>query len=101
MTARRPQAMMEPLPELPPLPDALCRGIAVPDVFFPTTRDMNYRFAVAQAKNLCAQCPDREPCLAWALANPTDGILGGTTEGERRTLRRKLKAKAKVEDVVA
>lgn len=98
MTERRPQVpYFNELPELPNLSDALCEGIAHADVFFPTTRDQNYRFAVAQAKNLCAACPDREPCLAWALEHPSEGIWGGTTEGERRGIRRKAKA----QDVVA
>jgi len=41
------------------------------------------------AKAICTACPAREPCLAYALANPElVGIWAGTTAPERRTARR-------------
>ena len=43
---------------------------------------------VAAAKAVCAGCPVVAACLAEALARIPDGIAGGLTEGERRTLRR-------------
>jgi len=44
-------------------------------------------------KAVCASCPVREPCLAYALANKSlMGCWGGTTEAERRELRRRLTA---------
>ncbi len=45
--------------------------------------------ATAPAKAICAGCPVREACLEAALANgETHGIWGGTSERERRRLRR-------------
>jgi WhiB family redox-sensing transcriptional regulator len=42
------------------------------------------------AKQLCAICPVRAQCLAEALTDPdlADGIWGGTTPRQRRTMRR-------------
>ncbi len=47
----------------------------------------------AAQKAVCAVCPVREPCLAYALANKSlMGCWGGTTEAERRELRRQVAA---------
>jgi WhiB family redox-sensing transcriptional regulator len=44
---------------------------------------------VEQAKSVCARCPVRAECLAYALDNGLDhGIFGGATEAERRAVRR-------------
>lgn len=44
--------------------------------------------SAAPAKGVCAGCPVRRECLDHALSDPTlDGVWGGTTERERRTLR--------------
>lgn len=43
----------------------------------------------APAVAICMACLVREPCLALALADSSlQGVWGGTTEGERRALRR-------------
>jgi len=62
---------------------ALCAQVDVGDLFFPekggTTRP---------AKEVCAKCPVRVPCLEEALANPNlSGIWGGKSELERRAMR--------------
>jgi WhiB family transcriptional regulator, redox-sensing transcriptional regulator len=45
---------------------------------------------VAQALAVCEQCPVRVDCLEYAFeTNQVAGIWGGTTEEERRSLRRK------------
>ena len=45
--------------------------------------------STSQARALCADCPVREDCLAAALEDPlTQGIWAGTSERERRTLRK-------------
>jgi WhiB family redox-sensing transcriptional regulator len=45
---------------------------------------------VARAKGVCAVCPVIEDCLEYAFeTNQRAGIWGGTTEDERRSLRRK------------
>jgi WhiB family redox-sensing transcriptional regulator len=39
------------------------------------------------AKRICARCPVKSPCLAYAMqGNETLGIWGGLTEVERRRL---------------
>lgn len=43
------------------------------------------------AKAVCAGCPLRQPCLEFALMNGEVGIWGGTTEWDRRRLRRSIK----------
>ena len=56
-----------------------------PETFFPVSPKPEF---AEPAKRICAACPVREQCLAWALdAGVTDGIWGGLTEGERRELR--------------
>lgn len=41
-----------------------------------------------RARQLCAGCPTKNPCLAYGLANPDiEGVLGGTTENERKAMR--------------
>lgn len=43
------------------------------------------------AKTICADCPVKRECLAWALeADIGFGIWGGTSEVERQRLRRKF-----------
>src|SRR6202050_3564812 len=43
----------------------------------------------ARAKQLCARCPVRLHCLRYALADPDlVGYWGGTSERERRRLRK-------------
>ena len=58
-----------------------CRGTDL-DMFFPE------RGASADpARQVCASCPVRQPCLEYALSNRiTSGIWGGLTERERRPL---------------
>ena len=44
---------------------------------------------INEAKRICLACPVRKRCLAWALElGAASGIWGGTTEDERRALRR-------------
>ena len=45
---------------------------------------------IGRAKAICASCPVREDCLAFAIdTNQSDGIWGGTTPKERSKLRRR------------
>lgn len=61
-----------------------------PDVFFPLA-DTGANPAQAEvAKRMCQTCGVREPCLQFALqTNQVTGVWGGTTEDERRSLRRR------------
>ncbi len=71
---------------------AACRGVAT-DLFFPAGDVAPEPVAQAErAKAICAECVVREECLQFALTTRQEfGIWGGTTESERRTLRRRLR----------
>ncbi len=71
---------------------AACRGVAT-DLFFPAGDVAPEPVAQAErAKAICQGCVVREECLQFALATHQEfGIWGGTTEAERRTLRRRLR----------
>jgi WhiB family redox-sensing transcriptional regulator len=61
-----------------------------PDLFFPIGNTGPALVQHEQAKAVCRRCPVREPCLQWALDTAqTLGIWGGTSENERRALRRR------------
>lgn len=84
--------MTAPLPQ-PPLPareepwilEAACRGTN-PNLFFPP-RGSNTQ--MTNAKQICSTCPVRPECLQYALDNHcTHGVWGGTSERERRRIRR-------------
>ncbi|WP_210571983.1 WhiB family transcriptional regulator [Streptomyces sp. GESEQ-4] len=71
------------------------RGLCLsedPDLFFPIG-SINSGPATLQAdeaKSVCRHCPVTRQCLAWAVEmGPVEGIWGGTTEGERRAMRRR------------
>jgi Transcription factor WhiB len=61
---------------------AACRGADL-NLFFPDRGG-----SAGPARQVCAACPVRQPCLDYAVSNAiTDGIWGGLTELERRALR--------------
>lgn len=64
---------------------ALCRGTE-PELFFPEKGDSK---GVEEVRAICHACPVEETCLEFALVtHETHGVWGGTTERERRVLRR-------------
>jgi WhiB family redox-sensing transcriptional regulator len=68
---------------------AVCLG-DVSHLFFappsPESRDVRAK-RETMAKSICARCPVKSPCLAYALrVDELLGIWGGTTEAERRQL---------------
>ena len=68
--------------------DAACLR-ADPDLFFPVGTAGPALRQVDEAKRICRTCPVRTPCLTWALdQGNSSGIWGGTTEDERRAIRR-------------
>ena len=68
--------------------DAACLR-ADPDLFFPIGTTGPALGQVDQAKRICLACPVRTPCLQWALGQGIlSGVWGGTTEEERRAIRR-------------
>jgi WhiB family transcriptional regulator, redox-sensing transcriptional regulator len=73
---------------------AACRHCD-PELFFPDGDIRAARAQVAAAKKVCRGCPVKRICLNWALADGQEaGIWGGTTEQERRQLRRGLSSVA-------
>jgi hypothetical protein len=77
-----------PTPALPPPAPAgwqyraACRGTDL-SVFFPGRGE-----SAEPARQICAACPVRQPCLDYALSHTiTHGIWGGLTERDRRPLR--------------
>lgn len=66
---------------------AACTGLPN-SAFFPV--DAADTATIAQAKTVCETCPVSAQCLEYAFeTNQRAGIWGGTTEDERRSLRRK------------
>ena len=70
-------------------PRAACRGPQAA-VFFPPShfeRKDEKAERESRAKEICAQCPVRTPCLDYALSiKEPHGIWGGLNEVERRQL---------------
>jgi WhiB family redox-sensing transcriptional regulator len=67
---------------------AACRDTD-PDLFFPVGTTGPALEQIATARAVCEACPVQEPCLEFALlTNQDSGIWGGTSEDERRKLRK-------------
>jgi Transcription factor WhiB len=61
---------------------AACRGTDL-NLFFPGRGE-----SAGAARQVCAACPVRQPCLDYAITNRiVHGVWGGLTERERRALR--------------
>lgn len=60
-------------------------------LFFPIGTSGPALRQIDEAKRICQACQARTPCLAWALDQGiSSGVWGGTTEDERRAIRRAL-----------
>ncbi|MFI5735861.1 WhiB family transcriptional regulator [Kribbella sp. NPDC051587] len=60
-----------------------------PELFFPIGTTGPSLLQAEAAKRVCARCPVQPDCLDWALETGQDaGIWGGTTDTERRLLKR-------------
>jgi WhiB family redox-sensing transcriptional regulator len=69
---------------------ARCRGVD-PATFYPVSDEDE----AVGAKEICAECPVREPCLEYALTvREKHGVWGGRTERERRRLIRQRRKSA-------
>jgi WhiB family redox-sensing transcriptional regulator len=67
---------------------AACRDTS-PDLFFPVGTTGPALDQIAEAKAVCRECPVESACLEYALVTNQDtGIWGGTSEEERKKLRR-------------
>jgi WhiB family redox-sensing transcriptional regulator len=68
-----------------------------PAIFFPIGHTETAHEDVDTAKRVCNSCPSSASCLSFAIeTNQEYGVWGGTTEDERRVLRRSWR-KAKSE----
>lgn len=62
-----------------------------PEIFFPEVG-----YSAGPAKAVCAACLVESKCLAYALANrQLHGVWGGTTERERREIRKQQRSTPK------
>ena len=67
--------------------EAACLGVVDEVSFFPDPEDVA---GIAQAKAICSTCPVASECLTWAIeTNQSEGIWGGHTPLERRSIRRR------------
>ncbi len=72
--------------------DAVCRDLN-PELFFPIGVTGQAVDQIEIAKSHCASCPAKDLCLEFAVTtNQEYGVWGGTTEDERRVLRRQWRA---------
>ena len=68
--------------------EARCLG-SDPALFFPVGSTGDPLMQAEAAKQVCEDCHVRPACLQFALeTNQDTGVWGGTTEDERKTLRR-------------
>jgi WhiB family redox-sensing transcriptional regulator len=75
---------------------ASCRDTN-PELFFPIGTTGLAIDQIDAAKAVCTQCPVMHECLEFALAtNQEAGVWGGTTEDERRKLRKGWLAEQRV-----
>ena len=85
-------------------PDAACRGLD-PELFFSSDEIANRQERQdreAEAKAVCARCPVRTECLAYAIdAGERYGIWGGLDPVERRALVRARSREAAATEAVS
>jgi WhiB family redox-sensing transcriptional regulator len=69
--------------------ESLCAQVD-PELFFP-----NKGGSTREAKLICKKCPVTAECLDYALEGDARyGVYGGTSERDRRKIKRRLKAEA-------
>jgi WhiB family transcriptional regulator, redox-sensing transcriptional regulator len=65
-----------------------------PELFFPVSASGPSLDQITQAKAICARCPVRRQCLAFALdTRQNHGVWGGMSEQERRLRARKTRVR--------
>lgn len=76
--------------------EAVCRETD-PDLFFPVGTTGQALLQIDRAKQVCNECTVQVSCLEFALeTNQDSGIWGGTSEGERRDIRRRIAARNRI-----
>lgn len=56
--------------------------------WFPASSAASNSAATTAAKRICGGCELRAACLQWALRHEKHGVWAGTTDSERRRMRR-------------
>lgn len=83
-------------PKLPQLPQAACRDIENPDVFFPDSRATE-RKSLPVVRKICDGCSVRKECLEYALNERIiDGLWAGTTPAQRKAMMKKIEIREQV-----
>lgn len=59
-----------------------------PELFFPIGKTGSSVHQIQDAKAVCSECPVRIECLNKAVSIDAEGIWGGTTEDDRRAMKR-------------
>ena len=71
------------IPNLPLLPEASCKNIINPNLFFPESKEQETK-CLPIVRAICAGCPERKECLDYALKEQISfGIWAGTTPAQR------------------
>ncbi len=79
---------------------AACRDTD-PDLFFPVGSTGLALEQIESAKVVCEACASQADCLEFALAtNQDSGVWGGTSEEERRHLRRRWVAEQREKSII-
>jgi len=73
--------------------EAVCKDTD-PELFFPVGTTGQALLQIDRAKEVCGECPVKVRCLDFAIeTNQDSGIWGGTSEEERRNIRRQIAAR--------
>jgi WhiB family redox-sensing transcriptional regulator len=73
--------------------NAVCRDTD-PELFFPVGTTGQALLQLSKAKETCDQCTVKVECLQFAIdTNQDSGVWGGTSEDERRAIRRQIAAR--------
>jgi len=92
----------------PEFKNAACRNMPIAD-FFPVNlpnscsghRRKLHMEKTQKVIDVCRSCVEQEACLDYALKAEPHGIWGGTTEGEREYLRRRLGIKCERDSFIS
>ena len=81
--------------------NALCRDTD-PELFFPVGSTGQALQQISAAKEVRCECTVKTECLEFAIETNQDcGIWGGTSEDERRNIRRQMAAERRAARVTA
>jgi WhiB family redox-sensing transcriptional regulator len=85
-------------PHEPDWASALCAQTD-PELFFADGKGGAVHYPTLAAKQVCGRCPVQPACLSWALdTEQPNGVWGGTTEDERRLMRRQVSGRPPVDE---